>query len=408
MRWASARPRQLAVAVACAGGGVVVGYEGSPGWQVARVALVVAVGALAWRAAGVGGARRAAGTLGVALVAVPTGVGIAAPFLTKTGLTWRSVAGLALLVGGLVLAVAGVRDLLHLGRRRATVPAAVLAVAALLVMVWSLGQAVAATNVPPTEVGTRTPADLGFEHRDVTFPATDGVRLSAWYVPSENGAAVVVLHGAGSTRSGALDQAAVLAEAGYGVLLPDARGHGRSEGRAMDFGWYGDEDAGGAVDFLLRQPDVEGTRIGLVGMSMGGEIALGAAAAIPEVRAVVAEGATGRTAADKDWLSDVHGWRGALTERVDAVTYGFVDLLTDAGPPIALRDAVREAAPRPVLLIAGGAVDEEPDASRHIRAGAPDTVDVWVAPGTGHTAALDDHPDEWRARVVGFLDRALR
>jgi pimeloyl-ACP methyl ester carboxylesterase len=32
----------------------------------------------------------------------------------------------------------------------------------------------------------------------------------------------------------------VLAEHGYGVLLFDARGHGLSEGTAMDFGWYGD------------------------------------------------------------------------------------------------------------------------------------------------------------------------
>ena len=64
--------------------------------------------------------------------------------------------------------------------------------------------------------------------------------LSGWYVPSRNGAAVVLLHGAGSTRSAVLPHAVVLADDGFGVLLYDARGHGRSQGRAMDFGWYGD------------------------------------------------------------------------------------------------------------------------------------------------------------------------
>ena len=101
----------------------------------------------------------------------------------------------------------------------------------------------------------------------------------------------------------------------------------------MDFGWFGDEDVGGAVSFLRRQSDVERARIGLLGMSMGGEEAIGAAAAIADVRAVVAEGATNRTADDKAWLSDVHGWRGTITEGLEHVTYGFADLLTSADPP---------------------------------------------------------------------------
>ena len=87
-----------------------------------------------------------------------------------------------------------------------------------------------------------------------------------------------MLHGAGSTRSAVLGHAVVLARHGYSVLLFDARGHGRSAGRAMDFGWYGDEDVGGAVTFLAAQPGI--STIAAVGMSMGGEEAIGAAAAV--------------------------------------------------------------------------------------------------------------------------------
>jgi len=219
---------------------------------------------------------------------------------------------------------------------------------------------------------------------------------------------VVVLHGAGSTRAGGLDQAAVLVRHGYGVLLPDARGHGRSEGRAMDFGWYGDQDIGGAVAFLAERPDVDPARIGLLGLSMGGEEAIGALAGVDGIAGVVAEGATGRTAADRDWLSDEHGWRGAVTEVVpDALTYAFTDLLTSASPPVALRDAVARAA-RPVLLVAAGAVSEEPPAARFIASGAPDLVEVWVVARATHTDALDVHPARWEARVVGFFDRTLQ
>jgi hypothetical protein len=36
----------------------------------------------------------------------------------------------------------------------------------------------------------------------------------------------------------------------------------------------------------------------------------------------------------------------------------------------------------------------EQDADRRIRAGSPDTVDLWVVPDTGHTAALRTQPEE--------------
>jgi predicted alpha/beta hydrolase len=247
---------------------------------------------------------------------------------------------------------------------------------------------------------------VGLTYRGFHFPATDGVRLSGWYVPSRNGAAVVLLHGAGSTRSAVLDHAGVLARHGLGVLLFDARGHGRSSGRAMDFGWYGDRDVGGAVAYLRRQADVRGGRIGAVGLSMGGEEAIGAAASSTAIRAVVAEGATARTAGDWAWLSDVYGIRGTASEGLEYVTYGVADLLTSARPPTTLRDAARLAG-RPTLLIAAGDVADEAHAARYIRSGSPDTVELWVVPHTSHTRGLRTHPDEWERRVVTFLDGAL-
>jgi uncharacterized protein len=140
---------------------------------------------------------------------------------------------------------------------------------------------------------------------------------------------------------------------------------------------------------------------------MGGEEAIGAAGADPRVRGVVAEGATTRMLADKAWLSDEHGWRGTLQRGVDWLTYSAADLLSEASPPMSLRTAAAAADPRPILLIAGGAVPDEEPAARYIAAGAPESVEVWVAPDTGHTDALDRHPDEWESRVTTFLAAAL-
>jgi dienelactone hydrolase len=261
--------------------------------------------------------------------------------------------------------------------------------------------------LPPISVGDTTPADVGFSFRDVEFETADGITLSGWYMPSSNGAAVVLLHGAGSTRSSVLDHAVVLARHGYGVMLFDARGHGRSGGRAMDLGWYGDRDTSAAVTFLRSQPDVDDGRIAAVGMSMGGEQAIGAAAADTRIQAVVAEGATNRVAGDKAWLPDEYGWRGAIQEGIEWLTYSTVDLLTDAEPPMALHASAAAAAPRPMLLIAAGNVATEGHASRYIAGASPETVEVWVVPDTGHTGALDTHPDEWAERVTTFLDDSL-
>ena len=104
------------------------------------------------------------------------------------------------------------------------------------------------TDVRP-EIGA-TPASKGLIYEGLTVTTDDGVRLAGWYVASTNRAAVVLLHGAGSTRSDVLDEAAVLAGDEFGVLMIDARGHGDSGGQAMDFGWYGDAGIAAATRFL--------------------------------------------------------------------------------------------------------------------------------------------------------------
>ncbi|MGD9704265.1 MAG: alpha/beta hydrolase [Acidimicrobiia bacterium] len=383
---------------------ILVGADGSMLWRSVRVVVVGAVTVTAVRT-DVRWQRHAQFLL--ALVATAAGVGIGLPHVVKTGLSIRAAAGLAALVAGLLLLVAGAVRLwarLRSWRRLLVIPVALV----MLVFVLApLSIAIAATNVPRTSIGSRTPADLGMAYDDVVLQTSDGVDLAGWYVPSENGAAVVLLHGAGSTRSATLDHAAVLARHGYGVVLLDARGHGESGGRAMDFGWYGDDDVAAVVTFLERQPEIDPQRIGAVGLSMGGEEAVGAAAALPGIRAVVAEGATGRTAADKAWMSDVYGVRGWVQERIEWMTFSLTDLLTAADPPIALHDAVAVAAPRPVLLIAAGNVSDEADAARFIGSASPTTVEIWQVPDTGHTDGLTTHPEEWEARVTTFLAEHL-
>ncbi len=341
----------------------------------------------------------------VGILAAGVGAGLGVRHLQKTGLSGMTVVGLALLATGLVLLVFAGVVLWRVARgwrRLWLLPVAI----AGIVAAWAVAFAVMVTVVPPTALSAETPGARGMSFSEVAVRTIDGVQLSAWWVPSTNWAAVVLLHGAGENRNATLPQAAVLARHGYGVLMLDARGHGRSGGRGMDLGWYGDRDITAAVDWVQHRGDVDATRIAVLGLSMGGEEAIGAAAADPRIRAVVAEGATGRTAADKAaWLPA--GVSGALQRGIDRLTYAVVELLTPAGLPKTLHDAVARASSTPFLLITAGTVPDEARAAARLRSAAPTRVQIWTVPGASHTHALSAQPAAWETRVIAFLDDML-
>ena len=103
----------------------------------------------------------------------------------------------------------------------------------------------------------------------------------------------------------------------------------------------------------------------------------------PRIRAVVAEGATGQQLADRGWLP--HGITGSWQRGMEWVQYTTAGLISGAPRPTSIPEAIRAAAPRPVLIIAGGAVADEPIAARWFLAASPATVHVWVVPHAGHT-----------------------
>ena len=386
---------------------VLAGLDGSPAWRVARVLAVVALTTLAvWvtRRAGRVGQGTAALLLGIA--GTTAGAGIASAHLAKAGLDAAAVLAAIVLVTGLFLlgwgAVALIRAIPGWWRLLA-VP---VALALLEFVLLPLTVAVNATNRPPGPLGAATPASYGLAYHDVAFSTADGVRLSAWYIPARNGAAVVLLPGAGATRSAVLGQAAVLARHGYGALLVDTRGHGRSAGHAMDFGWWGGRDLAAAVSFLARQPGVQTGEMAVLGESMGGEQALAAAGSDPRIRAVVAEGAEGQQFADRGWRP--HDFTGIIDRGMEWVQYTAAGLLSGAPRPMSIRDAISAAAPRPALIIAGGATAAEPGAARWFQAASPATVQVWVVPHAGHTEGLATAPQAWEAHVISFLNAALK
>ena len=306
-----------------------------------------------------------------------------------------SIAGVALVIVGWRLSLAGI------ARRWARVTIAILST--LLVAQFLLlpaGVALDVTNRPRPRGSSRTPADVGLRFQDVRIRSADGTILSAWWVAPQNGAAIVLLPGSGSTRHAVLDHAALVARHGYGALLLDWRGHGSSGGRSMEFGWGAEADVRAAVSFVLRQAGV--TRgVGVLGLSLGGEVGLAASALDPRIGAAVVEGVSARSWADARLEPDPHPV-GSFDQWL---TFVLVDVLAPEPRPLPLIDLVARIE-APVLMISGAPSNEQKLDPVYADA-APDVITLWSLPDTPHTQALRTHPIEYERRAIAAFDASL-
>jgi pimeloyl-ACP methyl ester carboxylesterase len=335
---------------------------------------------------------------------VSVGIAIHIVHTYELGVENSSYTGLPMLGAGAALVVIGgtttVRAVHTWWRRLAFVPVVpVLFFFGFFPVTLGIG----ASNVArvPT-ASTETPADRGLAYEDVTFETEQGRTLSAWLIPSTNGATIVTVHGAGNNRSTVMDEAAMLAKHGYGILMVDLEGFGDSEGRANAFGWVGARGVHAATAYLASRDDIDPARIGGLGLSMGGEVLLQAAGESTALSAIVAEGSTGRTAADFGELKD----GGDMMRVFHTVVGATMRLVSGEETPPPLMEMVPQIAPRDVLLI-GASVVEELDLMARYKELGGESFDIWFIPEAKHVGGYDLHPEEYEQRVVAFFDASL-
>ncbi len=328
--------------------------------------------------------------------------------LGREGVCVSGLCGLLPLAAGVVLIVLGVW-LLWVSRKRGgswwwtIARRALLLVAALFVVYWvvlPVSMAIIATERPS---GPVMAVDLGRPHESVTLTTSDGLRLAAWYVPSQNHAAIVTF-----PREWTIEQARMLVKNGYGVLLVDPRGYGDSQGDPDAYGWGSTKDINAAVAWLRRRPDVQRRRIGGLGLSMGGEQMLEAAARKRGLKAVVSEGAGIRSVREALLRRGPSPIELALQYPQDVVQTVSVWLLSGQNVPMSLKNASLLIAPRAVFFIYGEDGQEVEKTVNPVyfdAAFAPKAI--WEVPGSGHTQGIETRPKEYERRVVRFFDRAL-
>lgn len=361
----------------------------------AAVVLMLALVALAWDR-GSDGLRGTAALL-LAAPVVATGA-LAVVDVANRGLRGQDVTGIPMLAAGAILVLCGASALWR-SRYRGRHPVArrVLKGAAAVVLAFEVAVpavfAVVATQRPRD---AQAALNLGAPARDVRLETADGLTLAASWVPARNGRTVVLF----PRRAGTQRHARMLVRNGFGVLSVDMRGYGDSDGDPNAFGWGATRDVDAAVAFLRAHGE---ERIGALGLSVGGEQLLEAAAGNVNLRAVVSDGAGERSVKE---TAD-RGWAATLVLPQRAVMTTAIAALSGDTPPVGLGDAIDAISPRPVFLVYAehGAGGEDLTPEWFDAAGRPKLS--WRVPGAGHTGGLEAQPREYERRVVGFLKDRL-
>lgn len=321
------------------------------------------------------------------------------------GLSGSDWSGLLLLPAGLALVVLaawipwherGRGAVTRRGRWRNRAIAIVATPLVLFYVVTPIGAALWATQKARAPLGT-----FAIPHQDVSFRTSDGLLLSGWYVPSRNGAAVLIVHGGGGDRDGARAHAAMLARAGYGVLLYDARGRGLSQGQPDAYGWTWGPDVDAAITWLQHRPDIRDGRVGALGLSTGADVLVEAAARRHDIRAVVADGATTRSLDD---TARIPQGGGLLSIPYWWMQYTTAQILENASPGPA--EATLAAQLRARILFIASTWSVERSASRIYARAANQPGDLWEV-DAGHTQGLHAQPGPYAQHVLGFFARWL-
>ncbi|HVU03816.1 MAG TPA: alpha/beta fold hydrolase [Polyangiaceae bacterium] len=235
---------------------------------------------------------------------------------------------------------------------------------------------------------------------EISFTGDGGAILRGWFAPPTNGSVVVFVHGLEGNRASLLPEAEVLARHGYGALLFDGRASGESGGDASTWGYRESEDVKHAVDFALARPSVR--HVVVYGFSIGAAAVAHAAATDPRPAAAVLCAAWTSLHEEISHKLGMHAAFGRLpTElgyRLSGVDVSAVKATTD----------VPKIAPRPLLVIEGGADrDTPPFTMERVFAAAGEPKGILRVPGADHGEVIRKASAEWERTVVAFLSRAV-
>lgn len=254
---------------------------------------------------------------------------------------------------------------------------------------------------------TMTPFETGIPWEDVRIPTANEERpLVGWWFPRPETKRVIIgCAGYRGSKSDLIGIGSAMWRAGFNVLLFDYHGHGAGRGAPVTLAYRELHDFFAALDYTQRR--IPQARIGVLGFSMGGAIAILGAAQRPEVRVVVADSPF---ATHHDVVS--HNVQRVI--RIPGQPFASISdyfLLRSAGyrgRDVAPIRVIDKLAGRPLLLIHGTDDDMIPVSHAHrLFEAAHEPKELWITPGANHCGAYFLDRPGYCQRVGAFFTQAL-
>lgn len=254
-----------------------------------------------------------------------------------------------------------------------------------------------------------TPTKYGFDFKEITIPTKNNKNLYGWWVPVDNlnnekKPTIVLVHGWSRNVDRAMSYIKKLHPAGYNLLAFDSRCHGKSDNDKFSSMVKFTEDIRAAIDYSEKLKNVDTSRIGVLGLSIGGAASIYAASLDNRIKSVVTVGAFSHP---KMVMGDEFKKRKIPYFPFVWFIFKYMELrigakFNDIAPlnNIAKSDAS-------IFLIHG--IDDLTvpieQADELYQAGNPDKIKLWKVEGKGHSDC-NHNPDFWD-KVLDFYKNTL-
>lgn len=244
--------------------------------------------------------------------------------------------------------------------------------------------------------------------KQIEMTSYDDLNLAAQFIENEadKNRAVILAHGFRNTGEDMGKLTRLYYDRGFDILLPDARGHGESEGDYIGYGWHDRLDYVDWIDLLIDTYDAE--EIILHGNSMGAAgVLMTSGEVLPEeVKGIIAD--SGYSTVKDELAHQLQHIYGLPAFPLLEVTSVITKLR--AGYTLGGASAIDQVKDNtlPLFIIHGEDDDLVPtDMAHEIYEAAGGEKELWIVPESGHVKAMDNFTGEFKERVGAFVDDVL-
>ncbi|QTD39916.1 alpha/beta hydrolase [Sporosarcina sp. Te-1] len=246
------------------------------------------------------------------------------------------------------------------------------------------------------------------ERTVIEMKSFDGLLLHAQYIQQANHSdkAVILAHGFRNSGDNMGKMAKMYYDLGFDILLPDARGHGKSEGDYIGYGWHDRLDYKDWINYLIKEHGAK--QIFLHGNSMGAATVLMTSGEElpPEVKGIVADSAYSTVKEElAHQLKSIYNLPAfpllEVTSVVSKIRAGYTFEEASALDQVKKNQV-------PLLLIHGDSDDLVPtEMAYELYEAAGGEKELWIVPNAGHTKAFDNGTADYVERIQTFVQRVL-